>query len=295
MKIAVIGAGGVGGYIGAYLLRSQTEHEITLVARGAHQKAIASDGLRIIQDEEEFSVKVENMNLAGIYDIVIFATKSYDLMDAIKLVRPYVSKSSILFSLANGVSHAKSISSKLDCKVLDAAIYILSNIQSPGVIRKKGRVFNLIIGSKTYQQELLTVESLFKQAGLRIKIAQDIQEALWKKYLFISVFATLTSFYDESIKDVYDNHLNSCKTLLEEFVLVAKAEGVELNQEIDKALNTASKLPQEATTSMHLDFQHSHKNELETLTHYVIEEGLKSGIETPLYKEMYIALKERRV
>jgi 2-dehydropantoate 2-reductase len=293
LRIAIIGIGGVGAYIGASFLHSQVEHEITLVGRGEHKEAIISSGLKIIEDSDEFSVAVENMELSGVYDIVIFAVKSYDLADAVEMLRPNIDKKSILFSLANGVAHAKMIQESVDAKVLDATVYILSHIKEPGVIRKEGKVFSVVIGSKNYKEELLIIEKLFNEAHLRIKISENIEEALWKKYLFISVFATLTTYYDKSIKSVYEDQRKECEELIKELVAVAKAKGIDLHKDIEKALDTASKLPEKASSSMHLDFQNSHKNELETLTYYVIREGLELGVKTPLYEKMYKALKAK--
>ncbi len=295
MKIAIIGVGGVGAYIGANLLLSQNKHEITLIARGLHKEKIQSSGLKIIEDDNEFIVHVKSMELEGIYDVVILAVKSYDLADSINMISTHVDKKSIVFSLSNGVEHAKTIQNSLDVKVLDATVYILSHIQEAGVIRKKGKVFSLVIGSQRYKEEVLIIENLFKEANLRIKISENIQEALWKKYLFISVFATLTSYYNKSIKSVYEENIQECNKLLHELVNVAKAKGIDLSADIQKALDTASKLPQDASSSMHLDFQNNHKNELETLTHYIIQEGLNLHVKTPLYEKMYHSLKKKSV
>ncbi len=293
MRIAFIGIGGVGGYIGANFLRSSMSHEITLIGRGRHKEVIMVSGLTVVEDNNRFNVHVPNMSLEGIYDLVILGVKSYDLEEAIAMITPHVTCKSIVIAFANGVSHREMIASRIDAKVLEGAVYILSHIQEPGVIRKKGNIFSAVIGSALYKEEVLILETLFKEANLRVKVAKNSEEALWKKYLFISAFATLTSYYDCSIRRVYETHNEVCEALLFEIAMVAKAKGVMIEDEISKALHTASKLPMEASTSMHLDFQNAHRNELETLTHYIVVLGLELGVETPLYEKMYLALKSK--
>jgi len=293
MRIAFIGIGGVGGYIGAKFLHARMNHDITLIGRGSHKEAIETSGLTIIEDAITFNLSVKKMNLEGIYDLVIFSVKSYDLKEAVEMIRPFVTSKSILIAFANGVSHREMIEKQIEAKVLDGAVYILSHLQEAGVIRKKGDIFAAIIGSEKYKEETLILENLFKEADLRVKIPENIQEAIWKKYLFISAFATLTSYYNCAISSVYENHREECELLLQEIASVAKAKGIILDLDVSKALQTASKVPSDASTSMHLDFQTNHKNELETLTHYIIEQGLELGVKTPLYEKMYLALKTK--
>ncbi len=293
MRIAFIGLGGVGGYIGAKFLHSKMKHDITLVGRGTHKEAIIASGLTVIEDTKTLNIPIKSMNLEGIYDLVILTVKSYDLKEAVEMIRPFVTCKSILIAFANGVSHREMIEKQIETKVLDGAVYILSHLQKSGVIRKKGNVFAVVIGSEKYKEEVVVLENLFKEADLRVKTAENIEEALWKKYLFISAFATLTSYYDCTISSVYKTYKEECEILLQEIANVAKAKGIMLDIEVSKALQTASKVPSDASTSMHLDFQNGHKNELETLTHYIIEQGLELGVKTPLYEKMYLALKTK--
>jgi len=293
MRIVFIGVGGVGGYIGAKFLHVKMKYDITLIGRGAHKEAIMGSGLTIVEDTQTLNVPVKNMSLEGIYDLVIFAVKSYDLQEAVEMIRPFVTCKSILIAFANGVSHRETIEKQIEAKVLDGAVYILSHLQEAGIIRKKGNIFAAVIGSEKYKKEVLILENLFKEADLRVKTPENIEEAIWKKYLFISAFATLTSYYDCSISSVYETQREECELLLQEIASVAKAKGIMLDTEVSKALQTASKVPSDASTSMHLDFQTNHKNELETLTYYIIEQGLELGVKTPLYEKMYLALKAK--
>ena len=284
LKILVYGLGGVGGYIAAYL--SQTQNEVTGVARGEHLQEIQRNGLRIIEDTKEFTAHfeaVDDSGLRGIYDIAIFCTKSYDLKEAVLTCQPFLNSQSVVLSLSNGVEHGNTLRTMLDVKVLDGCIYILSHIQSSGVIRRLGDVFALVFGGEDAQK----LADVMDAAGLRYKVPENIEEAIWKKYIFISAFAILTSYYNESIRTIYENRYEEAHVLLKEVALVASAKGININEEVEKSLITASKLPYDASTSMHKDIKAKKKDELQTLCGYLVKEAETLEVEVPKLKYFY--------
>ncbi len=295
MRIAVVGAGGVGGYIGAKLSLSGRDDEVIFVARGEHAETIREKGLRVIEDEGELtahpSAVVTADALEGSVDLLLLCVKSYDIADALTALRPAITQKSIIIPFANGVEHSAAIASMADARILNGCAYILSHIEAPGVIRKQGKVFAAVFGGES--EATAEVAALFDAAGLRCKTPENIEEAVWKKYLFISAFAALTTYYDMSIRRVYEKHGDEAQALLEEIAAVARARGVDIAAETEKALKTAAGLPEEASTSMHLDFQHRRRNELETLCGYIVREGERHGVATSVMKKIYDALKAR--
>ncbi len=284
MRILIYGLGGVGGYIAGYL--SQTNHEIVGVARGEHLKMIQKEGLHVREDETKLTARFEGVDaseLSGYFDIVLFCVKSYDLKEAALTCKPFLDDKSIVLCLSNGVEHGDELRSLLEAKVLDGCIYILSHIEKAGQIRKMGKVFNLLFAGEG--SDILA--SVLDEAGLRYKIAEDIQKELWKKYIFISTFGVLTSYYDMSIKEVYENHYDEAKQFLQEVSNIAKAKNIGLEEEIEKCLLTASKLPQSASTSMHKDIKAGKKDELETLCGYLVREATLLDISAPKIDKYY--------
>ena len=178
-------------------------------------------------------------------------------------------------------------------KVINGCAYILSHIQSPGVIRRKGKVFAVSFGDSTWSNESLYIDYMFKDAGLRSKFTEDIETAVWKKYLFISAFASLTSYYDISINQVYHQYCDESKILLEEIASLASAKSIDIQDEIQKALKTAASLPKDASTSMHLDFQNHRQTELDALTKYIVDEAELLEIDVPMMRKIYAVLKEK--
>lgn len=285
MRILIYGLGGVGGYLAAHL--SQTKHEVIGVARGAHLEAIQKNGLHVndngILKEAKFNA-IDKSGLSGSFDLVLFCVKSYDLRDAALTCKPFIHKNSVVLSLCNGVEHGDTLRSLLDAKVLDGCIYILSHIEKAGVITKLGDVFNIVFNGS----ELLA--KLLDEAGLRYKIAENIAEAIWKKYIFISTFGVLTSYFDISIKDVYDNHSKEAQLFLSEVAAIAKAKNIEIDAEIQKSLITASKLPQNASTSMHKDIKAKKRDELESLCGYLVREAKTLHVNAKEIEKYYDAL-----
>ena len=285
MRIAIVGLGGVGGYIAAMFAKSGLD--VVGFARGEHLQAIQEDGISVIEDETQWSVflNAEELNAAqGYFDVVFFCVKSYDLDDAYAKIANNIDEKSILLSFSNGVDNAQRLQALSNAVVLEGCVYILSHIQKAGVIRKKGKVFAAVFGGDD-ANAVERVATLFEKAGLRYKTPSDIKSALWKKYIFIAAFATLTSYYDTTIGDIYEHHYDEAKALLEEIAAFAQEyEGVNIGDEVQKALDTASKVPYDSSTSMHLDFQNGKRVELESLSGYV---------KKPLMQKFYKALQER--
>ncbi len=291
MRIAVLGLGGVGGYIGAKLCALKDEHEIIFLSRGEHLKAIQDNGLRIIDEDKEetyhptYALQSTDKHL----DIVFLCTKTYHSKQALSELKDVISKETLIIPVANGVNSKEELQNLTPAKVTDACVYIVSHKLSPGVIKKATNVFALRLSDDV--QDIL--EPLLTKAGLRTKFSADIRQELWKKFLFISAMGSLTSYYEVGMGAVYKEHKQELKELLLEIYSISQALGVNLEEkEVDKAFETASKLPDNAPTSMWLDIQAKGLNELETLSAYIVIQGQKHQIQTPIMQKIYDKLKK---
>ena len=198
MRVAVVGLGGVGGYIAASLAKAGVS--VVGFARGEHLLRVQNQGITIVEDEQSWTQLLDARSLVdvdGYFDIVLFCVKSYDLRDSYTKITPAIDSQTVLLSFSNGVSNGDVLRELSQSVVLDGCVYILSHIQESGVIRKKGKVFAAVFGGEDRATQ--TLKGLFDSAELRVKTPTDIKTAIWKKYIFISAFATLTSYYDRSI------------------------------------------------------------------------------------------------
>ena len=291
MRVAIIGLGGVGGYLASYLRKGDAE--LVCFARSKHLEVIQRDGLTLIENDEDGKAKrvtnkldARDMSQAdGYFDLVIFCTKSYDLLESYKQISPFIDSSSVLLSFSNGVNNGDILRKNTQSIVLDACIYILSNIEQAGVIHKHGKVFSAVFNGE--ENATKNLKEYFESVNLRVKIPQNIQEALWKKYIFISAFGVLTTYYDESIVQVVESHFIELKILLKEISSVAKAKGIDIEGDIQKSIDIARTLPYDSSTSMHLDSKKGKKMELESLCGYIVKEADRHLIDTPFMTEVY--------
>lgn len=294
MKIAIIGAGGVGGYLGAKLIKSG-QIDVTLIARGAHLKAIEENGLTILDEDNKFSISssfvTEDIEKNAPYDFVIFTTKAYGLQDACQSIKKSITSNTILMVTANGVGYKEKLKEFFpNNPICESCIYVLSNIQNPGVIKKYGGVFQLYIGSSEVPKEILQeLYTIFNDAGLKTKISEQIELQCWRKYLFISSFATLTSYYNVSIGEIVKKHEHELRDILHEIIALANKKNIHLTHEnLEQAVEQAkSNIPYNSTTSMQLDFANGKQTEVEALTGYIVSEGERLGVKVDNMKNLY--------
>lgn len=293
LNIAIVGAGGVGGYIGAKL--TQNFYDVTMIARGKHYEAIKRDGLKIIDYKDEFSVSPKIVKEASneIFDVVFITTKSYDFEEACKSVENCIDENTLIIPLSNGVDHKKELQNYLDKGIFcDGTIYIISHIEKPGVINRSSYTFYLLYGSDIKDERLLVLREILNQSGLRTNYTNYIEQECWKKYLFISAMGTLTSYFKKPMGYVVGEELETFIDVLIEIKKVANKKGIDLeNKDIEKCVKQANHAPYESKTSMQLDFENGKNTELESLCGYIVSEALKYEIEVPVMKKIYEELK----
>lgn len=305
-NIIIAGIGGVGGYFGGLLAKhfyDSEQVEINFVARGAHLTAIRNDGLKVIKGESEFIARptlvADNPSELGIADFIILATKSYDLEAMIEQLRPCINRDTIILPLLNGVDSKERIQKLLPGNtVLDGCVYIVARLKEAGVVENVGNIQTLYFGIDNVENDRLRLlERLLKEATIEASLSTSISTILWEKFIFISPTATATSYFDKCIGELMaDNeNLETITTLIEEVKQIATAKQIIISEDItEKTLNKLKALPFKATSSMHSDFQNNKPvNELESLTGYVVNEGRKYNLETPIYVTTYEELKTK--
>ncbi|PXY39810.1 2-dehydropantoate 2-reductase [Flavobacterium cheongpyeongense] len=301
-KIGILGLGGVGGYFGGLLAKAYFESdgiEIIFIARGETQKAIAEKGLKIITDDSETIVYPKlvsnNPDEIGKLDYLICATKTYDIEESLLSIKKCITLKTVVLPLYNGVDAPERIKKIFpENEVLLGCVYIISMIISPGTIRKIGFYEKLFFGSKTIPiSKLEELQSIFKNAKIESYLVENIEETVWEKFIFISALASATSYLNQNIGEILMNKESKdiYVALLYEIEAVAKAKGLQLPTDIvDQTIIKLEKSPKNATSSMNRDLLAGNKTEVTSLTQFVVNEGLKYGVETPLYEKIANAL-----
>jgi 2-dehydropantoate 2-reductase len=301
-RIGILGLGGVGGYFGGLLAKAyfkSDEVEIIFIARGETQKAIAENGLKIITDTTEIIVYPKivsnNPDEIGVLDYLICATKTYDIKESLTSLKPCISSKTVILPLYNGVDAPQRIQKIFpENDILQGCVYIISMIFSPGTIRKIGFYEKLFFGSKTASVSRLNeLQSIFEKAKIESYLVENIEETVWEKFIFISALASVTSYLNQNIGEILSKKKSKAVyvELLHEIEAVAKAKGLQLPEDIvNQTIVKLEKSPKEATSSMHRDLASGNKTEVISLTQFVVNEGLKHNVKTPLYEKIANAL-----
>ena len=298
MRIAVMGAGSVGGNFGGMLSRGG--NEVTLIARGSHLNAIASGGLKVITDEEEFIVHcnaTDDPGRVGAVDLVLLTVKTYQNQEAIPGMLPLVGPDTAILCLQNGIDSYQAVVSTVGPqKVLPGATYIEASIEGPGVVRQTGAVvrisFGEMDGSRSQRGNL--IKEVLERSGIPAQFDRDIQKTLWTKFVFIAMMAGLTSLSRETMAQLmprpeWQQLIIAC---MEEIAAVGRATGVNLDPAVvQQTLAYIEGSLEEVHASMHSDIVAGRPLELEALTGAVVRAGKAAGAPTPINDVIYAMLK----
>jgi 2-dehydropantoate 2-reductase len=303
MRIALVGVGGVGGYFGGKLAReyeNSDQHEIVFIARGEHLKAIQKNGLQLFTREGDYIVRpqivTDNPAEAGVFDLVFFCTKSYSLESSAQKFSACINKNTVVIPLLNGVNNADRLCAALSqTNVLNACVYIISFIETPGSVRQTEGPCLLTFGTddetaKKYQYIL----DILLQAKIRATLTSKISEVLWAKYMLICPLGSLTSLtcktYGEIMGDM--KLRQKLKNMMKEVIAVARARKVILAEDsVDKAMELIGRVAYDNKTSMQLDREKGRQTEIDLIPAYICRMGRELGIPTPLHNEIYAQLK----
>lgn len=298
MRIAIVGAGGVGGYFGARLARAG--ESVVVLARGAHLEAVRRDGLRVRSTlEGEFTAKVEAVDsLAGQppVDMALFCVKSFDTRDAAEALRPALGPSTGVVSLQNGVDNEAVLDEVLGAGVaLGGAAYVFAAIEAPGVIAHRfgGRIVFGEMDGRTSERAVRLRDALAR-AAVPVELSADIRRVLWEKYLLISAQAGMTALTRCPIGVIRETpeSWRMYRTIVEELAALGRSAGVGLPADaVETVMTQAAALAPEAYSSLHHDLTQGKRLELEALHGHAVRLGERHGVPTPMTFAVYAALK----
>ena len=301
MRIAVMGAGSTGGYFGGMLARGGDD--VSLIARGAHLEAIRSDGLRVVRDEEEFTVRcraTDDPSEVGPVDLALLCVKTYQNGSALPLMKPLVGPETTVLCLQNGVDSYLTAAGVLGASsVLPGAAFIEAGMLGPGVVRQTGSLVRIILGETNgvETERCRTIRDAFLGAGVPAEVVPDIRAGLWGKFLFIATMAGVTTLARATLADLmpqpkWRKVVLAC---LAEIDAVGRASGVDLPQDI--VPNTVSYIEEhlaDLQASMHTDLLAGRPLELEALNGAVVRAGSESGVATPINDVIYAMLESHQ-
>jgi 2-dehydropantoate 2-reductase len=289
MRIAFMGAGGLGGFFGAHLC--QAGADVHFVARGAHLQAMLNDGLRI---EGPRPMHVAKVNATadpadvGVVDFVMLCVKLWDTEEALRQVRPMVGPRTTLISFQNGVLKDDYLRAAFDpSQIMGGVGYVATTIERPGVIRQTGPMQRLLFGefdgSHTPRGQALLDACL--AGGINAELSPSIVREIWQKYVFLVGLSGTTTTIRKPIGPIREHPQTRAFLLdvMREVVAVGRKQGVDLPEDYAEVrLKLADEVAYDMTSSMHHDLERGHRLEIRWLSGGVVELGRRSGVPTPL-------------
>lgn len=298
MRIVVFGTGGVGGFFGGRLARAG--EDVTFIARGEHLRAIKANGLRVDSPDGDFLIHpakaTDNLSEVGETDLVILGVKAWQVPEAAREIKPLVGPGTTVLPLQNGVDAVSQLVEALGSQnVIGGLCRIVSFVVGPGHIRHEGFAPTIAIGEldNSRTERIAKIEEVFNHAGLDTTIADDIQVALWTKFLFIASFSGVGALADAPAGVVrtdpkWRGYIISA---MDEIYALAHARGVNLPADsVAKVIGFVDGLPDEATSSMQRDIAAGKPSELESQNGAVVRMARESGVDVPTHTLIYNSL-----
>ncbi len=298
MRIAIVGAGGVGGYFGGRLAAAGAD--VTFLARGAHLDAMRARGLRIESPNGNLhlpQVKAESDPAAvGPVDVVFFAVKLYDTQSALAMLPPLIGPDTIVIGFQNGVETVDTLIRAVGASHTAGGVsYVSAVIAEPGVIRHTAMdhlIFGMPDGSPSPQLEALLVAC--RGSGFQATLSPDIVVEIWTKFVRLSVFSGMTAVTRGPIGVIVNDPelLEMLRAAVRETLAVAHAKGIAVPDTIDDDVTFAYKaLPAQAKASMLEDLERGRRIELPWLSGAVARLGGEMGVATPIHGFISTVLK----
>lgn len=299
MRIAVVGAGGVGGAYGAALAKAGAD--VTFIARGAHLAAMKSKGLKLESPRGDIHLvptqATDDPTTVGPVDIVLFCVKLWDVESAGEAIKPLVAANTAVIPLQNGVDAADRLAPILGRQAVMGGVAVISaTIAEPGVIRQTGTVMRMVFGeldgSSSPRGEAFA--AFCAKAGIDGVASTSIQTELWMKFILLASNASVMALARLPVGTLRDDPEIApwFTTAYEEVAAVGRAAGVALPADaVDKALNFNRNAPPHLIPSMAVDLLRGNRIELPWLSGKVVELGKKHGVPTPTHALMYAMLK----
>lgn len=292
MKYLVIGAGGTGGCLAAYL--GAAGKDVHVIARGAHLKAMQENGLVLETGHRgTFAVPVKASDMEHYNDtpdVILLCVKGYSIPDCIPFIQKVAGPNTVVIPILNGFDIGASIQPSLPgLLVTDGCIYIAAEIKAPGTILMSGAVLKVFFGvrkAEDYRPVLDEIARDLKDSGIEGGVSDNIRKDALQKFSFVSPMAACGLYYDVKAEAMHKQGVerDTFVALVSEVNALAKAMGIALPEDIvEKNLAILDNLAPGASTSLKRDVDAGKQSELDTLLFQVVRLTKELGVDAPWY------------
>ncbi|MFO1304149.1 MAG: 2-dehydropantoate 2-reductase [Burkholderiales bacterium] len=295
-RVAVMGAGAVGGYYGGMLAQSGVP--VTLVGRAVHVEAAAKNGLAIVRADRTDRMQVQaTTEASGVADadVVLVCVKSSDTVEAARSMKPHLRADATVVSLQNGVSNADAMLDVLDQAVLAAVVWVGAYMEAPGVVRHTGRG-DLVLGATRKgaqrphaRERAASVAAMFEAAHVACPLVEDVERVLWHKLLINCAFNAVSALgrarYGRMARDPATREV--MESAVREGLAVARATGIALDEaEVLAAVWRTADAMTTQYSSTAQDILRGKRTEIDMLNGHVAALGAQVGVATPVNRAL---------
>ncbi len=290
MRVVILGAGGVGGYVGARLIEAGTD--VTFLVREGRARQLAAQGLVLKSPLGDFSAPVKVIRpgeaLGESPDAVVLSCKEPALQSAITAVAPLLGPQTRLLPLLNGVRHIDLLAARFpQTPLLGGIIHGAANLGPDGVIEHLSSFMTVITGPVAAASDSIATEIVqrLKQAGVDAHATHEIRNDMWNKFLFLAAFAGITSLMRANIGIILasDSGRERILRFLDETRSVAVAEGFPPpNSLMDEYRTLLTTEGSTLTSSMLRDIEAGRRTEGAHILGDMLARARKHGLETPV-------------
>jgi 2-dehydropantoate 2-reductase len=295
-RIAVVGAGAVGGYFGGMLARAGAQ--VAFIGRPAFVDAVRENGLFLDTVQFREHVKVQaSTDLTTAHDagIILFCVKTTDSTETARALAKVLSNDAVIVSMQNGVDNAEQIAAASGLKAWPAAVYVAASVPAPGTVKHVGRG-DLVLGP---QNEITQrVATVFNHANVPCRISENLAGELWTKLVWNCALNALSALgkvtYGEILASPDARQL--LETTVYEVLAVAKASGIQPAglEDPKAALAGAYKVAEQIAatrSSTAQDMMRNKKTEIDSLNGFIVRRGRELNIPVPVNHALFTLVK----
>jgi 2-dehydropantoate 2-reductase len=297
MRIAVMGAGAIGGYVGARL--AAAGEDVVFIARGSHLSAMQSAGLAV--DSPLGNVNLPHVAATGDpseigpVDLVLFTVKLWDTEQAAGSLAPLIGKDTRLVTLQNGIDSIDILSQFVaKDQIVGGVIYVAASIARPGVIRHSGGTRRVIVDAARGDAIVVALSEASRRAiGIDLETTNAIGRAIWEKFIRFAAFSAATALLRTSAGPLFSHPETRVffHQLLDDGVSIAEATGNGVTDGLaDAAMALYSSMPPTTRSSMSSDLERGKPLEVPWISGRIHELGLQYGVPTPAHTAAYRGL-----
>jgi len=295
-QILFVGAGSVGGFFGAHLAKNNAN--VSFLLRPKTLEAVKRNGLTIRSAGGSFTVRPPVASDARELpkpDLIVLGVKAYDLDEVMDQIEPILTEKTVILTLQNGIDTEDRLIARIqrDC-VVGGVAYIYSKIAEPGVIDhyKKGAVaIGELMGYES--ERLLAIRDLFASAGIPCHLSKDLRRSKWEKMCWNCVFNPITVLIDDRVANALDHPemTGVIRQIVGECAAISAALKVPLPLDMPERVVKASQEIRDIHTSMYDDWKAGRQTEIDYLNGFIVEQGRKLGIPTPVNEALTAMIK----